>query len=255
MDKKNPLSNPDDSQFYALDISDFENVQSILALMRQVRIMMWAYRFDHARYVMSLIQQRYGQLLQQGERAIREQQDFIDSLDDTRLLRDELPQDTKRRDLSIEEQKSLLNQFPVQRRNPYIAIAGITTTTSFLANRLNMDETATPPDNSRFEYGLLQLDDNQITIRTYLFDDNLIAPGAYIEAFQRLPEVQVTVDQPSSEVREYAYPLGLRLFSNAYFAEMMIFAPDYAEILLNAAVDSSDIIGTIIQQLDSTRSS
>lgn len=255
MGKRNQLSNSDDNPYYALDNREFEDVQSVLSLMRQIRIMMWAYRFDHARYVMNLIWERYGQLLQLGERAVREQREYMNSLVDAPSRLEEEPQDTRRKALSINEHKSLLNEFPSQRKNPYIAVAGITTITEFLAGRLNMDETATAPDYTRFEYGLLQLDDNQITIRTYLFDDNPIAPGAYIESFQGLSDVQLAVDQPSSEVGEYAYPIGLRLFSNAYFAEMMIFAPDYAEILLNTPIDSSDIIGTIIQHLNSTRDS
>lgn len=218
-------NNQDDSQLYALSVHDMDTMRIVLSLLRQIGIMMWAYRFDHARYTMQRLRQNYDQFLQRGRDAAREQEFYSKEFSD-----------------SFEDASFSLRQ------NQDIAIAGIATKVDFLATRLNMAAGQTRPDNRRFEYGLLQLEDNIITIRTYRFDDVAVVPLQYLDAFQDQQNFNLVMDQQSSD-----YPLSFRLFSNTYFAEIMVFASDYAEIRLTSANQNEELINTLIRVLNSTR--
>jgi hypothetical protein len=247
----NQSTDPSGGQIYALDNDDFEEVQTLLSLLRQVKIMMWAYRFDHARHIMRMLRRRYFRLLVQSNPALDERQDGPIPLDESTVPDplDILQEDRIRRDLPIDEQKQLMNQFPLRQRNLYVAISGITSLIVLLSNRLNLNEVATQPDISRFEYGVLKLDDNQITVRTYLFDDIQVTPLQYIQAFQSQSNVNVVFNQQDIST----YPLEIRLFSDAYFADVVVFASDYAEIILSVSDEPESVISEVIQSLNATR--
>lgn len=217
-----------DSQLYTLSIQDIDVMRRVLSRLRQIDIMIWAYRFDHARYTMQILQEDHNRFLQRGRNAAQELEFY--------LKRDS--------DFVENDGPSGLNN------NGNIAIAGIASKVDFLAKRLNMAAGQTRPDNRRFNYGLLQLEDNLITIRTYLFDEIAVAPIKYIDAFQNQENFNLVMDQPVT-----GYPLSFRLFSNNYFAEIVIFASDYAEIRLTTANQNEELINTFIQLLNSTRRS
>jgi hypothetical protein len=228
---RNQQFDGDDGYSYALD-EDIQVIQQVLASLRQAGIMMWAYRFDHARYVMGMVQENYGRLLERARDATREQAYYSDEL----------------------FENADIETSALRRKNPYVAVAGIATKVEFLTRRLNMNEERTSPDNRRFEYGLLQLEDNTVTIRTYRFDDIAVNPTRYIETFQRQRNVNFELDRQISD-EQSDYPFSFRLFGNDYFAEIMIFAPDYAEIQLSIANRRSvnETIINFVQLLDETR--
>lgn len=192
--------------------------------------MMWAYSFDHARIALSNILRIGSNFLERGTEAehiaIRQYQEEVDA--DLSPKRYVPPQD--------------------------IVIGTVAAKIIFLRNRLQYDENQISDQSidfaERYNYSVLELESNWLTIRAYRFDEATVTPQEFTDTLNQISGHVVFDNNLSS------YPVDIRIFTDGYFAEITVFDAEHLEMRITSGRSQEELsknIAQLIRILDSTR--
>lgn len=218
-------NNQSSSSNYKTDLHElsgagFQQLQVCLRLLRQVDIMMWAYRFDHAAdvlqdvfYVLSKIEEA-----ESDERTppIGNHSTVEGIKAKANFLQNRLKEITSHRRNQKSEQ-------------------------SF--------ESQSDQKSPTFEGATLEIADRTFSLRAYCFDQKEIPVQRYINVFRKDQLNSVSV------LKEDTYPLIFRVFRSDLFADIAVFASDHLEIevTFSDVSKSAGYIDDIISKLNATR--